>query len=192
MNKKNMQIVVILIVVVIAIFVVLGFFGIGGLNFGALTGGQAQSQQASTQTGQAAAQALLAQVQQSGSVSTLQAVDVTVGTGDAVAAGDTVYVNYVGALPNGTVFDASQSHGGAQPFQIGVGKVIPGWDEGILGMKVGGERLLAIPSNLAYGAAGQGPIPPNSTLIFDVQVVKRVPAGTPVTGSSTPQTQPAK
>ena len=101
----------------------------------------------------------------------LKIEDIKVGTGSAVKAGDTVVINYTGTLEDGTKFDSSYDHG--QPFttQIGVGQVIKGWDEGVVGMKVGGERKLTIPPDLAYGDQSVGSIPPNSTLIFDVSLV---------------------
>lgn len=188
MEKKNMQIVIILIVVALAVIVVFGFFGIGGFSF---FGTQAAP------SGQSPAQALLAQVQQSGGVTQLTGEDVTVGTGAPIAPGATISVNYVGALPNGTVFDSTSAHNNV-PLVLVVapdgslhtpdgGSLIAGWSQGMVGMKEGGERLLAIPPSLGYGPAGQGPIPPNSTLIFDVQLVKVVPAGTaPTTASTTP------
>ncbi len=96
--------------------------------------------------------------------------DLKVGAGPEALPGTTVTVNYVGKLQNGTIFDQSAGRG---PFQfiLGAGQVIPGWEQGIQGMKVGGERVLVIPPSLAYGAQQMGPIPPNSTLIFDVQLV---------------------
>ncbi len=101
----------------------------------------------------------------------LQYQDLTVGTGQEAKAGDTVTVNYVGKLTNGQIFDSSYDRN--QPFttQIGVGQVIKGWDEGIPGMKVGGKRELIIPPSLGYGAQGAGPIPPNSTLVFLVELL---------------------
>ncbi len=86
--------------------------------------------------------------------------------------GDKVWVEYTGKLQDGTVFDASSRHPD-QPFlfTLGKGEVIRGWDEGITGMKVGAKRTLTIPPNLGYGDRGVGPIPPNSTLIFDVQLL---------------------
>ena len=101
--------------------------------------------------------------------------DQTVGQGAAAQPGDTVTVNYTGKLDNGTVFDTSV---GRQPitFVLGAGQVIPGWDQGLVGMKVGGTRTLIIPPSLAYGAQGIGPIPPNATLTFDVQLVSVTPA----------------
>ncbi|MDB5264674.1 MAG: peptidylprolyl isomerase FKBP-type [Parcubacteria group bacterium] len=103
----------------------------------------------------------------------LTITDEVVGTGAEVKAGDTVSVNYVGMLPDGTVFDASAKHGGAASFPIGVGRVIKGWDAGIVGMKVGGKRQLIVPGDLAYGPNGypEAGIPANATLIFDVELV---------------------
>jgi FKBP-type peptidyl-prolyl cis-trans isomerase len=104
---------------------------------------------------------------------TLTATDTVVGTGAEAVPGSTVNVQYVGMLPDGTVFDASSNHGG-QPFTftLGAGQVIPGWDQGLVGMKVGGKRQLVIPPDMAYGAGGvPGAIPPNATLIFDVELV---------------------
>lgn len=104
----------------------------------------------------------------------LQYIDVNVGTGTTVQKGDTVGVEYTGWLQSsGKKFDSSYDHSG-QPFSLplGQGQVIPGFDEGITGMKVGGTRRLIIPSSLGYGAQGSPPtIPANATLIFDVTVV---------------------
>lgn len=104
----------------------------------------------------------------------LKITDTVVGTGDVAAAGDTVTVNYVGSLTNGTVFDASANHGSTGfPFTLGAGQVIAGWDQGIVGMKVGGKRHLVIPASLAYGDQAVGNIiPANSTLVFDVELLK--------------------
>ena len=96
---------------------------------------------------------------------TLTKEDVVVGTGATLANGDTAVVTYVGSLTNGTVFDQNQI---GYSFRFGVGAVIPGWDQGLQGMRVGGRRKLTIPPNLAYGSQGQGPIPGNATLLFDV------------------------
>lgn len=99
--------------------------------------------------------------------------DTVVGTGAEAKADDIVTVNYTGALPNGQIFDASARHGEPFTFQLGAGSVIPGWDQGIVGMKVGGKRLLIIPPDLGYGAQGiPNVIPPNSTLIFEVELLK--------------------
>ena len=92
--------------------------------------------------------------------------DFVVGTGPQVVTGAAVVANYSGWLKNGTLFDSGQF-----PFTVGDGLVIAGWDEGFLGMLEGGTRRLIIPPDLGYGAAGRGSIPPNATLIFDVQLV---------------------
>jgi FKBP-type peptidyl-prolyl cis-trans isomerase len=103
---------------------------------------------------------------------TLQIEDLVVGTGATAAAGDTISVNYVGTFLDGRKFDASADHGGPATFQVGVGRLIKGWDQGIPGMKVGGKRRLTVPSDLAYGAAGFPPtIPPNTPLRFEVDLV---------------------
>jgi peptidylprolyl isomerase len=104
---------------------------------------------------------------------TLQTKEIVTGTGAEAKAGDAVTVNYVGALySNGKVFDASWKRKETFPFTLGKGQVIPGWDKGIVGMKVGGRRELIIPAELAYGKAGHPPsIPPNSPLIFIVDLL---------------------
>lgn len=112
----------------------------------------------------------------------LQVVDLNVGTGPAAVSGDTVSIKYTGYLKsNCSVFDATSQHGGT-PFkvQIGSGNVIKGWDEGVPGMKVGGTRKLIIPAALGYGAQGSPPaIPPNATLVFDLELVSTGPTPSP-------------
>lgn len=101
----------------------------------------------------------------------LQKTDETVGTGAEAVAGDTVTVNYTGTLENGTVFDSSYSRNQPFSFKLGAGQVIKGWDEGVVGMKVGGKRKLVIPPSLGYGDQATGSIPANSTLIFQIQLL---------------------
>lgn len=102
----------------------------------------------------------------------LKYVDQVVGTGDAAVAGKTASVHYTGWLENGKKFDSSVDRGQPFSFPLGAGRVIKGWDEGVQGMKVGGKRKLTIPSELGYGPRGAGGvIPPNATLIFDVELV---------------------
>lgn len=99
--------------------------------------------------------------------------DIEEGDGAEAKSGDTVSVNYVGVLyENGEEFDASFNTGQPFEFQLGAGNVIPGWDQGVEGMKVGGRRQLIIPPELAYGAQGSPPdIPPNSTLVFVIDLL---------------------
>lgn len=102
----------------------------------------------------------------------LKYTDLVVGTGATPQKGQTVTVHYTGTLANGTKFDSSLDRGTPADFRIGVGAVIPGWDEGLMSMKVGGKRRLTIPAALGYGRAGRPPgIPANSTLIFDVELL---------------------
>jgi FKBP-type peptidyl-prolyl cis-trans isomerase FkpA len=99
--------------------------------------------------------------------------EVKLGDGVVATKGKTVSVHYTGVLTNGTKFDSSLDRGQPIVFPLGTGRVIKGWDQGIEGMKVGGKRKLTIPPELAYGARGTpgGPIPPNATLVFDVELV---------------------
>ncbi len=101
----------------------------------------------------------------------LKYVDQVVGTGPSPAPGKRVKVHYTGTLEDGTKFDSSVDRGQPFDFTIGVGQVIKGWDEGVMSMKVGGKRKLIIPADLGYGVAGSGKIPPNATLLFDVELL---------------------
>lgn len=99
--------------------------------------------------------------------------DLTEGQGEAAAAGQRVKVHYTGWLTDGSKFDSSLDRNDPFSFSLGAGHVIRGWDEGVQGMKVGGKRKLTIPPQLGYGAAGAGGvIPPNATLVFEVELLE--------------------
>lgn len=102
----------------------------------------------------------------------LKIEDLTVGEGAEAVAGKEVTVHYTGTLTNGTKFDSSLDRGTPFSFELGAGDVIKGWDQGVAGMKVGGKRKLTIPAELGYGAQANGPIPANSTLIFEVELLE--------------------
>ncbi|MEK7530301.1 MAG: FKBP-type peptidyl-prolyl cis-trans isomerase [Patescibacteria group bacterium] len=165
--KKNMYIGAAVAVVVIIALIYFGFF-----NFNRST--QTVTPAATNNS----AQALLDEIRSTGTVAALRVVTTVTSTSTerGAVAGDTVSVNYVGVLPDGTMFDASANHGGPFSFILGIDPVIQGWQQGIVGMKVGERRLLAIPPALGYGDRGQGAIPPNSTLLFDVEMVQIEPA----------------
>ena len=128
--------------------------------------------------GAAAPLAITATAAEAAQPNGLKMTDVKVGKGAVAKPGQAVTVNYTGWLyvngAKGKKFDSSFDHGQPFTFQLGAGNVIPGWDQGVAGMKVGGERTLIIPPELGYGPSGtpDGDIPPNATLLFDVQLVK--------------------
>ena len=112
-------------------------------------------------------------------ITDLQKTDAQVGTGDEAAAGQQVTVHYTGWLydaskddKKGTKFDSSRDRNEPFAFRLGEGQVIAGWDQGVAGMKIGGQRTLVIPPGMGYGARGAGGvIPPNATLVFDVELL---------------------
>jgi FKBP-type peptidyl-prolyl cis-trans isomerase len=111
-------------------------------------------------------------VQSISNVTELQIEDQVAGSGDEAVPGKTVSVHYTGWLTDGTKFDSSKDRGTPFEFPLGGGMVIKGWDEGVKGMKVGGKRKLTIPPDMGYGAAGAGGvIPPNATLVFEVELL---------------------
>ncbi|OGG49240.1 hypothetical protein A3G63_01275 [Candidatus Kaiserbacteria bacterium RIFCSPLOWO2_12_FULL_52_8] len=155
------------IAVALALAVIALFFIVPGMSpFGDIE----QSQQAAaltTDPNQAASTTM-----PTDTTNQLQVTEVSVGTGVTAEPGDRVTVNYVGSLTSGVIFDKSSNNGFT--FTLGIGEVIKGWDEGVAGMKEGGKRHLVIPAALAYGnqEVGGGIIPANSTLVFDVELLK--------------------
>jgi hypothetical protein len=115
--------------------------------------------------------ALLEAIDGNGDLSRMVIDDVKMGEGAEVAVGDTVNVHYVGSLPDGTEFDNSRKRGQTFRFTVGAGQVIAGWEEGLVGMKAGGQRILIVPPEKAYGPDGVGPIPGNATLVFAIDLV---------------------
>ncbi len=103
--------------------------------------------------------------------SLFRAEDVRVGEGVAAVAGDSLTVHYIGRFDDGVVFDNSYDRNQPFTFRLGAGSVIQGWDQGMVGMRVGGLRRLTIPPALAYGSQGRSGIPPNSTLHFDIELL---------------------
>lgn len=97
--------------------------------------------------------------------------DVVIGGGAVAASGDTVTVHYIGTLLNGSQFDSSYSRNQPFTFRIGANQVIQGWERGVPGMRVGGKRRLTIPPSLGYGNQANGPIPANSTLKFEIDLI---------------------
>lgn len=104
-------------------------------------------------------------------ITELKIEDEREGTGSAVVTGDTVEVNYIGTLLNGQKFDSSYDRSQTFSFKVGAGDVIEGWDKGLIGMKVGGKRKLTIPASMGYGDQAAGSIPPNSPLVFEIELV---------------------
>jgi FKBP-type peptidyl-prolyl cis-trans isomerase len=115
--------------------------------------------------------ALAGSLDEKGLVSKLVIDDIIVGAGAQAVVGDTVSVHYVGTLQNGQQFDNSNLRGEPFSFTLGENRVIAGWEQGVLGMKVGGERILVVPPGMGYGAQTVGPIPANSTLVFVIELL---------------------
>jgi len=156
MNKNHW------IAVVVAI-VVVGFFAFGGSLFNVYRNIQPQDATFNSQVGSV-------NMSEPGFI----VQDLVEGSGEEAKAGDRVLVHYIGALPSGEVFDSSLIREEPFEFIIGAGMVIEGWERGVAGMKVGSRRRLVIPPDLGYGSQAIGPIPANSTLIFEVELLQIV------------------
>lgn len=158
-------------------FITLGLFAISFIGNGSSTQATSAAQQSAAAPAPLPGMEATAPAASNASAATtasgLQIIDQVVGTGAQPQAGQTVIVNYVGTLDNGKKFDSSYDRNQPYEFVLGAGQVIRGWDEGISTMHVGGKRRLIVPPELAYGAqgAGNGVIPPNARLTFDVELV---------------------
>jgi FKBP-type peptidyl-prolyl cis-trans isomerase len=118
------------------------------------------------------ATALVEAADSMGNIKRLVIDDIKIGNGTEVKVGDTVSVHYIGTLQDGTEFDNSNKRGTPFSFTVGQGRVIKGWEDGLVGMKVGGQRILVIPPELAYGRQSIGVIPANSTLVFAIELLE--------------------
>ncbi len=167
--SKNEKIAVPVAVVTAAIL----FFGsqIWNLTFGSSAADQQAAVQAASAANNGTSTSQVITMQNVSTVKGLEVYDEKVGTGAAAKAGQTVTAHYIGYLTNGTKFDSSVDRGQPFSFSLGASQVIKGWDLGIVGMKVGGIRRLVISPELAYGTRAIGPIPANSTLVFEVQLL---------------------
>ena len=154
MNKKM---IIVVIIVIVLVMVLIG----GGLVSGLFTSNNKEQETTMQQEQEA---------QQAQNQTQLQGKDIVIGTGDTAIAGKEITVNYTGTFSDGKVFDSSI---GKAPFTftLGAGMVIKGWDIGVEGMKVGGKRTLIVPPRFGYGEITKGPIPGNSTLIFEVELL---------------------
>lgn len=153
-------------------FVAYMFFG--NVIYGVFTGQTADSGEAINQTANVNNSNTMTQPQtEPSNAGGVKTEDLVVGTGAEVKNGSQVGVNYVLKLADGTLIQDSKQVAVGQAFEFtaGAGQLIPGWEAGILGMKVGGKRIITIPPSLGYGSQQAGPIPPNSTLVFEIEVV---------------------
>ena len=148
------------------------------LALASVTACKPASPPASEQAAPASASETAAPAPAAAPITELQKTDLAVGTGDAIVAGKEAVVHYTGWLydpqaseQKGSKFDSSRDRGQPFSFTVGAGSVIRGWDEGVVGMQVGGQRRLIIPPDMAYGDRATGTIPPGSTLLFDVELL---------------------
>lgn len=165
MNNKSKG-----VAIAVSILIVFIFIGWTGGIFDPILKGTSNNQQVSENVGQNASNT----INQINNVdnSKLGIKDEVVGTGTEAVSGKNVTVNYVGVFTDGTKFDSSIDRGTPFTFTLGAGQVIQGWDLGVQGMKVGGKRILVVSPELGYGVNGYGPIPANSTLVFEIELLK--------------------
>ena len=162
------------IAVIASLAVIITFFNLGGAFGINLNGANTAATEASAKGSDVASTTspIVENNLNNNVTDVLQIDDIKLGTGAEAVPGKKLTVNYVGTLTNGTKFDSSIDRGTPFQFTLGSGQVIKGWEQGMQGMKVGGERKLIIPPTMGYGAQAIGSIPANSTLIFDVTLLK--------------------
>ena len=158
--------------IILILFLLAGVIGVGYLFMNpSIAKNQLENKTQSSAVANSAVQSKAA-TKPAEDVKELKTEDLKVGEGVEVKSGDTISINYKGTLLDGTEFDSSYKRNKPFETKIGVGQVIQGWDQGILGLKVGGKRKLTIPSSLGYGPKGSGAsIPPNAGLVFEVELM---------------------
>ena len=176
-NKNEIIGITISIFVVVVVFAVAQFFSFNSIETESVFSGNTSTEAIVLPSDieenlEQASTAVADGVSARGTITELIIQDVREGTGQGVVRGDVVQVHYIGVLENGTQFDNSYTRGVEFSFTVGEGEVIEGWDVGVLGMKEGGERILVIPADMAYGNRAVGPIPPNSPLLFAIELVE--------------------
>lgn len=146
--------------------------GRGLLNRLAERGGDQSASVITSQNGVEGVEAALNEAISGNRVNKLVVTDVRLGSGKEVKNGDTIEVHYVGTLQNGQEFDNTRKKGATYKFTVGDSKVLAGWNQGVLGMQQGGQRIIIVPSEMAYGKEGYGPIPGNATVVYAIELLK--------------------
>lgn len=157
----------------IVIFTIVGAFVLSSIGFSALVIWELTRDKPQTTSQEDIQKQLQEQLANQNKGEKVESTDITIGNGAEAVTGKEVTVHYTGTLTDGKKFDSSLDRNEPFSFTIGSGQVIPGWEQGVAGMKVGGKRKLVIPPSLAYGEQSPSPdIPPNSTLVFEIELLE--------------------